>query len=152
MSDLSTEIPLLGRRLAVELEGYGRAFATLHSLGSNEMRALVIIMDSVRSGDPISPKQLSLQLDITTASVTALLDRLESVGHVRRDKHPTDRRSICLWPGEKAMQAGQEFFGGLNQALIARLSQYSKAELEVAARVMVSMIEVVQDEHARRSS
>ncbi len=43
-----------------------------------------------------TPTELARQLDITTASATDLLDRLQRDGHVRRRPHPTDRRKLLV--------------------------------------------------------
>ena len=43
-----------------------------------------------------TPTELARQLDITTASATDLLDRLQRDGLVERRPHPTDRRKLLV--------------------------------------------------------
>jgi len=50
-----------------------------------------------------TPSEIAEQLDITTASVTELLDRMERGGLVRRDRHPVDRRKLLV----ELTEAGQ---------------------------------------------
>lgn len=50
-----------------------------------------------------TPSEIAEQLDITTASVTELLDRMERGGLVRRDRHPDDRRKLLV----ELTEAGQ---------------------------------------------
>jgi len=45
---------------------------------------------------PIGPVQLGQLLGITSASATALVDRLERAGHLQRAPHPRDGRRLTL--------------------------------------------------------
>jgi DNA-binding MarR family transcriptional regulator len=48
-------------------------------------------------GQPlIGPAELGKRLNITSASTTVLVDRLEQAGYVRRERDPNDRRRIVL--------------------------------------------------------
>lgn len=49
-----------------------------------------------RAGAPISPKQIIDELHLSSGSGTALLDRLERAGFVRRLPNPDDRRSVLI--------------------------------------------------------
>ena len=64
--------------------------------GQTDSRALDLISQAQRDGVPLTPKQLTLQLRISTASTTILLDRLAQAGLVERRPHPTDRRSLTV--------------------------------------------------------
>jgi DNA-binding MarR family transcriptional regulator len=44
--------------------------------------------------EPLTPGELSARLTVTSATVTGLLDTLESRGLARRRPHPADRRSV----------------------------------------------------------
>src|SRR3712207_9445712 len=78
------ELALLLRRLTVELDAVGERFAQLHGLNRTDVRALVAIMDAARRGEALTAGRLGEAVDLRSASVTALVDRLERVGHVRR--------------------------------------------------------------------
>nr|WP_221380703.1 MarR family transcriptional regulator [Actinoplanes polyasparticus] len=58
---------------------------------------------------PMGPAELANRLGIRTASVTALIDRLESVGHVERSSHPHDRRRVTVAPTPTAHRAALNF-------------------------------------------
>ena len=49
---------------------------------------------------PLGPVELGHRLGIRSASATALVDRLEQSGHVRREPRPDDRRRVALVPSE----------------------------------------------------
>jgi DNA-binding MarR family transcriptional regulator len=141
--DDRVELTLLARRLTVELEAFSHGFATLHDLHPTDVRAIVLIMDAARRGRALRPAELSRDLELSTASITALLDRLERHGHVERHRHPTDRRGVTIRPGAEIMRLGGAYFGGLQQRLVDALAGFSDDDVRAARRVVESMIDVV---------
>jgi DNA-binding MarR family transcriptional regulator len=142
------ELALLLRRLTVELDAVGERFADLHGLNRSDVRALVAIMDAARQGRALTAGGLGDAVDLRSASVTALVDRLERVGHVRRVRDPDDRRRVSLEISDSAMAAGAEHFGGLQRDLVTAMSSYSADELAVVRRFLTEMTEVIAA-HAR---
>ncbi len=145
--DERQEVALLLRRLSVELDAVGQRFAALHALGRTDVRALVAIMDAARRGEALTAGVLGQAVDLSSASVTALVDRLERAGHVRRVRDPQDRRRVVLEMSESAMAAGGRFFGGLNRDLLAAMADYSEEELAVVHRFL-SEVTAVVEQHA----
>jgi DNA-binding MarR family transcriptional regulator len=137
------EIALLLRRLTVELDAVGSRFATVHGLNRTDVRALVAIMDAARRGEALTAGQLGEAVDLRSASVTALVDRLEKVGHVRRVRDPEDRRRVALQISDSAMAAGGEHFGGLARDLVVAMESYSDEELAVVRRFLTEMTDVI---------
>src|SRR3712207_5263465 len=117
--DPRQEVALLLRRLSVELDAVGQRFATIHGLGRTDVRALVAIMDAARRGEALTAGTLGQAVELSSASVTALVDRLERAGHVRRVRDPADRRRVALEMAASAMDAGAQFFGGINRDRLA---------------------------------
>jgi hypothetical protein len=78
------------------------------------------------------------------ASVSALVDRLERAGHVRRLRDPQDRRRVVLEMSDEAMAAGAEHFGGLQRDLVGAMGGYSDEELAVVRRFLGEMTEVIE--------
>ena len=70
---LRQEIGLLLRRLSVELDAVGQRFADLHGLNRTDVRALVAIMDAARGGSAVTAGRLGSAVDLSSASVTALV-------------------------------------------------------------------------------
>ncbi len=137
------EIGLLLRRLNVELDAVGQRFADVHGLNRTDVRALVAIMDAARRGEALTAGRLGDAVDLRSASVTALVDRLERVGHVRRVRDPEDRRRVGLEMSESAMAAGAEHFGGLARDLVAAMGDYGEDELAVVRRWLEDMTAVI---------
>ena len=142
------EVALLLRRLNVELDAVGQRFATVHGLGRTDVRALVAIMDATRRGEALTAGTLGQAVELSSASVTALVDRLERFGHVRRVRDAADRRRVGLELTDSAMAAGGQFFGGLNRDLLAAMADYSDDELAVVRRFLEQVTDVVA-EHVR---
>lgn len=150
MSEDRGELALLLRRLNVELDAVGQRFAEVHGLNRTDVRALVAIMDAARRGEALTAGRLGEAVDLRSASVTALVDRLEKVGHVRRVRDPEDRRRVGLEMSESAMAAGGEHFGGLARDLTAAMEGYTHEELAVVRRWLEDMTAVIT-RHSRGS-
>lgn len=96
-------------QLIRSVEKYRRRIAHTMGVSVTELRALGVIAEN----DECTPRIVADRLDLTTGSVTALLDRLEEAGLVRRAKHPTDRRSVHLElteSGHRLMAASYRIF------------------------------------------
>jgi DNA-binding MarR family transcriptional regulator len=87
-------------------------------------------------------------VDLRSASVTALVDRLERVGHVRRVRDAEDRRRVTLEMSDSARAAGGEHFGALSRDLVTAMGDYTDEEIAVVTRFLTEMTEVVA-RHAR---
>jgi DNA-binding MarR family transcriptional regulator len=67
-------------------------------MGETDLLAVRYLLQAQRAGRQVSPKDLAAYLKISSASTTILIDRLVKSDHVRRDKHPTDRRALVITP------------------------------------------------------
>ncbi len=137
------ELALLLRRLTVELDAVGQRFAEAHGLGRTDVRALVAVMDAARRGEPVTAGGLGAAVGLSSASVTALVDRLERAGHVRRVRDPADRRRVALEMSEASMAAGAAWFGGLQRELVAAMAEFTDADLDVVRRFLTAMTDVI---------
>ncbi len=140
---LRAELALLLRRLTVELDAVGQRFAEQEGLGRTDVRALTSLMDATRVGRPMTAGTLGAAVDLSSASVTALVDRLERAGHVHRVRDREDRRRVVLEMSDSAMAAGGAFFGGLQRELLAAMDGYTDEELAVVRRFLADMTDVI---------
>ena len=132
------------RALTLLLDAAGAAFAARNGLTATDVRALVCLLDQERAGVPASPTWLAGQLRLTTASVTALLDRLERAGHVRRVPRTDDRRRVDLVVQDSAKELGWAFFGPLIEAAAAVLDRRTAAERAVVDAFLDDMVAAVE--------
>lgn len=92
---------------------------------------------------PQTPGSLAGRLGITRGgAVTALIDRLERAGYVRRERDPQDRRRVLVALDE-ASAAVAALFSGLGAAIGAHLDEYDTAEIELLARFVAELNERV---------
>ncbi|MFN8619230.1 MAG: MarR family transcriptional regulator [Chloroflexota bacterium] len=75
-----------------------RAMARRLDLNLTDLAALNHLM----ADEPMGPVELADRLDLSSASTTALADRLERAGHLVRRPHPSDRRRLVLEPTSHA--------------------------------------------------
>lgn len=71
-----------------------------HQLSEGRLAALLAVVDE----PGLSPRGLADRLDVTTATVTGLLDGLERAGLIERRAHETDRRARVLVPTAEGEQ------------------------------------------------
>ena len=78
-------------------------------------------MEHLIQSGPLSPTDLAKRLDISTAAVTSVIDRLTAVGHVTREPQPNDRRGVLVVPQQssvaKAMSTLMPMIMGINSVL-----------------------------------
>ncbi len=65
-------------------------------LNQTDMRALHFLIVSQSAKSLVTAGKLATHLEISSASTTKLLDRLERAGHITRSPHPTDRRALTI--------------------------------------------------------
>jgi DNA-binding MarR family transcriptional regulator len=80
-----------------------------------------------------------------SASTTAVVDRLERLGHVRRSRDERDRRRVLLDVDARAVALGWEYFGPLIAAVVGVLDGFTAAELDAASRVLHAVRAAVAD-------
>ncbi|SDL09793.1 MarR family winged helix-turn-helix transcriptional regulator [Tessaracoccus oleiagri] len=65
-------------------------------LGDRDLLALRHLLEAQASGRSLRQKDLAHHLGISTASASAMVDRLSVAGYLRRVPHPDDRRSVAI--------------------------------------------------------
>lgn len=138
------------RALVVDLHLLGAEFARVNGLHPTDVRALICLLDAGRSGQVATPTWLREQLHLNSASVTALIDRMEKAGHVRRTRDGQDRRRVLLEVTPAAMELGWSFFGPLMSNATAALDSYSPDELKAVDRFLSDMRGGIDDTRASR--
>lgn len=134
------------RAVAVELDLLGAEFARLHQLHPTDLRALIHLLDAARADRPATPGWLAEQLGLDASSITALVQRLDKLGHVRRQRDPSDRRRVLLEVDEKAVALGWSFFGPLITGTVGALRSFDHQELDAVRRFLTTVAEVVDSQ------
>ena len=84
----------------------------------------------------LGPVELGHRLGIRSASATALVDRLEQSGHVRRQSRPDDRRRIALVPTETSGIEVMAALAPLLQDIDAAAARLSDTEAAAVTRFL----------------
>src|SRR3954469_4880751 len=84
------------RLFTVESDVFVDVFARAHNLGRNDLNAIMWISAGTQSGRPGTVGELGARRGVVPPAVTALVDRLETAGHVRRTRDPGDRRRVTV--------------------------------------------------------
>ncbi|MEU1019056.1 MULTISPECIES: MarR family transcriptional regulator [unclassified Streptomyces] len=143
MGDQSPAMGLvhLLRAVTVEFDLLGAEFAARHQLHPTDVRALIHLLDAARTGTRATPGWLGEQLRLNSAGTTALVDRLERLGLVRRSRDTADRRRVLLEVREKATELGWAFFGPVINEVVAVAEDFEADELETVRRFLTAVLE-----------
>lgn len=116
------------RAVAVGLGLHSARFANRNGMHPTDVRALIALMDARRAGEEMTAGRLGAALALNSAGTTALVDRMERAGHVRRVRGAGDRRTVVIEVDERAVALGQEFFGPLIGRVAELLQGYDERE------------------------
>jgi DNA-binding MarR family transcriptional regulator len=124
-------------------------------MGETDILALRYLLRVQASGQSAVPKDLSQFLGITSASTTSLIDRLVASGHVRREPHPTDRRSVVVVPTVESDREVRVTLGSMHRRMMMVAETLSAEEARVVVDFLQRMTEALaggKDDTAGRSS
>ncbi|MGM7671174.1 MarR family winged helix-turn-helix transcriptional regulator [Microbacterium sp. A93] len=107
-------------------------------LHRTDLRALTILMQRQAAGLDTSPTDLGRLLRLTSASTTALVDRLEANGHAQRSPSTTDRRRVRVNHTQTAAEDGRRVFVPMARHLASHLAGFTPDEMQSAMRVLTA--------------
>lgn len=115
-------------------EEVGRRFG----LNLAERRCLSLLMAT----GPQMASAVAREISLTPAAVTALIDRLEKRGFVRRRADPSDRRKVLVEPDEMTFRLTREAYEAIGQAGGQLLDTFSEDELKTIARFAAGALDI----------
>jgi DNA-binding MarR family transcriptional regulator len=136
------------RQVIVASDRLRASLAAALGIGVTELTALGHLAEAGQ----LIPKELSARLGITPGSVTGVADRLVAAGLVKREAHPTDRRSILLRPtpaGVHARQWAEEQFDALFQRAMNGQGAALAAELVPFLHHAAKLLQASRNEPVR---
>ncbi|MEJ7520058.1 MarR family transcriptional regulator [Staphylococcus saprophyticus] len=129
--NLGTRVVLFQQQIAEILDVYTHDFTSINVLSET---------------GPITAGELSKRIGLTTGSVTALVDRLEKAGFVRREKHPEDRRSIIIVPQYETKNEVKAAYFQLNNKMLELSDKYTEKERELIKSFLKDTVEILDSE------
>jgi len=132
MSDaVLAELGQVTQAYQAAVDDYDRETARLLGVNGTDLRCLELLV----TGDELTPRELAEQLNLTTGSVTVMLDRLEKLDLLARAPHPSDRRKVTVRITE----------GGARRCMDLRMPLIEEGGREVAAKYDVEQLALVID-------
>lgn len=131
MRGLGTRSVLYQQKIAVSLGLYNHDF---------------IAVDILRESGPITAGELSKLSGLTTGSVTALVDRLEKAGYVRRENDPNDRRKVIIVPQYEHKEEVKEKYYALHEEMVKLADTYTEDELDLITHFLEKANNVIENQ------
>jgi DNA-binding MarR family transcriptional regulator len=146
----SEEQAARGRRLLQALRLYQAAEVAMRrrtraamSMGENELAALRFVIRRGTQSGTATPTEVAKYLGVSTASTTALLDRLETSGYITRRPHPTDRRSVTISATESADDSVRATLGDMHERMMGATREVGESEAEAIVAFLERMADAV---------
>lgn len=130
------ELVLLLQQFGQASDRYVESTGTRHKTHRTDMNALAVIMRFERAGNPPTPGDLSRTLQLSSPATSAMLDRLERVGHIERQRIDKDRRVVRIKLTPKAQTDGRAMFAPLAASMMEVISTYTDEEVKLVSRFM----------------
>lgn len=116
-----------------------RRLAAFFGLPASDGDALGHVVWAAEEGRPLSPADVSRRIGMSSGATTALLDRLEAAGHLRRTREHDDRRRVTLRPTPEARERMQRFLalagGEVAEAVLAAPDEQLAAVIAFTTRL-----------------
>ena len=143
-SALIDQLGLMVVRWQDATQKYDEAVGEIYGLSATERLCLSFLWPG-----PQTASAIAREIRLTPAAVTALLDRLESRGFVRRKPDPNDRRKVLVEQADAAIKLTNEAYAPLGEEGAKNLAKYSEANLKIFAEVLSDSL-ALQEEMTRR--
>ncbi|MFL5875763.1 MAG: MarR family winged helix-turn-helix transcriptional regulator [Solirubrobacteraceae bacterium] len=134
------------RYLQTDFEDIDTAVAEYFGLNKTDMRVLDF---ATRGEKPITAGEIATESRLSTGAVTAVIDRLEKAGWVRRRHDPDDRRRVLVEITEQAQARMDEVWGPMIERGRRRHRHYTVEQLEFL-RDFMRLARAETNEHAER--
>jgi DNA-binding MarR family transcriptional regulator len=129
------------------------AFADFVGINRTDLRC----MDIVDQRGRVTAGELAREAGLTTGAVTAVVDRMEVAGLLRRASDPADRRKVWFELTPDAQKLAGEVHGPLDQAGEMHLASLSDEQvltiigfLEVSRRITMENVEAIRSRTSKK--
>ncbi|NOJ60894.1 MarR family transcriptional regulator [Arthrobacter sp. 260] len=120
-------------------------------MNDTDLSALAHLLQADHEDRTLRPIDLSRLLNISTASTTTLIDRLEKSGHLTRGAHPTDKRALVLIPTMGENTDVYRTFSVVYQRMLAVAQSLTPTEAETVSKFLGQMTAAIDTEGAPHS-
>lgn len=139
---MPTYVPLVQRFSARTVLFQG---AIARDLGLNTTELICYRLISLAESG-ITATELAQSNAVTLPAITAIVDRLEDRGFIRRERDPHDRRRVLLYPAAKGIARTDAAYERYSKRIAPYLAGYSTTEFETIVRFLKD-VEVIMRDH-----
>lgn len=128
---------LLLRELLDVTDDFERALGDELAVNATDLTA----MQHLIAVGPLSPTALAERLELSTAAVTTVIDRLEVSGHAHRVPNPDDRRGTLVVPEPASIGRAMSRIVPMVTAVDGAVRDFTPDEQEVIVRYLRTVVE-----------
>ncbi len=133
-------VVLLLRRVVGLVYQYSRLMLKEYGITSPQYVALKALANAE---EPLSSVALSKQLKVTPANVTAIVDRLENKGYVKRTRKPHDRRTLQLELTETGAEFTSRLVDLMETKVIEQLLHLDPKDVDALLRTLEKLVNLM---------
>ncbi len=115
------------RAQQIAYDRFHDAVASYLGINRTDLRCLDILDLAGRQ----TAGELAAAMGLSTGAVTAMLDRLEKTGYVRRLRDPADRRRVLVEPAELARDRGREVYQPFEEQTVPMFARFTDEQIAV---------------------
>jgi DNA-binding MarR family transcriptional regulator len=157
--DAHERVMRLTQRLVAEADNFTSAFVDLHRMHPTDVNALIRVRVGREHGESTTAGWLGEELGLTSGAVTAVVDRLERSGNLRRVRDRGDRRRVILEDSSDGKRLVDQYFVPIRRRSEDVMDQFTSSELDVISRylaataaAMAAQTESLVAEHRREAA
>ena len=125
--DLIAQTTAEVRQQQIAYDRFHDAVAAYLGINRTDLRCLDILDLSGQQ----TAGELAVQMGMSTGAVTAMLDRLEKAGYLRRVRDPADRRRVLVESAELARERGREIYQPFEELTVPMFARFTDEQLAV---------------------
>jgi DNA-binding MarR family transcriptional regulator len=118
------------RKASAQGAMFAKTVADRAGISSSDMDC----MDFLNVEGRMTAGRLAELTGLTTGAITGVIDRLEKVGFVRRERDESDRRKVFIAPVPERMMEIGRFYELMQRAMQKQSDRYTDAELKLLLR------------------
>lgn len=122
------ELMRAGRDVHAAIDAVDIAIAEALGVHRNDLRCLNLLEHG-----PLAASEIARRTGLSSGAVTALVDRLERAGFVKRQRSETDRRSVYIRIADEAHPKIADLYRTVGSAVIANFDEAEPEEIKAAA-------------------
>jgi DNA-binding MarR family transcriptional regulator len=113
-------------------------------LSNLDLSALRYLVQGYRDGRDLSPKDLIVMLESSSATVTNVVERLVGRAYVKRVQHPTDRRAHYLVPTDEGITQVDQSLGDQHAAIVQVVEELEPDEAKATTTVIAKLADALE--------